>query len=152
MRASFYYCTAIEFNDRGCTYANASEKAVQDHIREHHPGSCAVPRRLGLSPFHGGMANIGPSCSVTAVVAALATLPGGHAVAPELASAFRASTADAARAALRALALRLPASPGEVLEAIAARDPAAASLFHATARQDVFCRACGVQTGGAEEP
>ncbi|SYZ62435.1 hypothetical_protein (plasmid) [Leishmania braziliensis MHOM/BR/75/M2904] len=152
IHSSFYYCTAVDVNGAGCTYANDSEKAVQDHIRERHPGSGATPRRFGMSPLHGGMATIGPSCSITAVVAAVCTMPGLTNINTTLLRAFRGSTADTAREVIGALGLQLPTSPGWALEKLTAQDDTIGRAFAATARQDVYCSWCGVTEEGQPEP
>nr|CAJ2465726.1 unnamed protein product [Leishmania braziliensis] len=152
IHSSFYYCTAVDVNGAGCTYANDSEKAVQDHIRERHPGSGATPRRFGMSPFHGGMATIGPSCSITAAVAAVCTMPGIPDIDATLLRAFRGSTADTAREVIGALGLQLPTSPGWALEKLTAQDDAIRRAFAATARQDIYCSWCGETEEGQPEP
>nr|CAJ2465510.1 unnamed protein product [Leishmania braziliensis] len=152
IHSSFYYCTAVDVNGAGCTYANDSEKAVQDHIRERHPGSGATPRRFGMSPLHGGMATIGPSCSITAAVAAVCTMPGIPDIDATLLRAFRGSTADTAREVIGALGLQLPTSPGWALEKLTAQDDAIRRAFAATARQDIYCSWCGETEEGQPEP
>ncbi|KPA74981.1 hypothetical protein ABB37_08943 [Leptomonas pyrrhocoris] len=145
---AYFYCTAVDVTGAACTFASDAEEDVQKHIRERHPGSGAVPRRFGLSRYTGGMANIGPSCSVTAVVAALATVTGGYQQNDILRKAFRTSSAEDSRAFLQALNLRLPNSPAAVLGALAARDAATDAFFGATECHDTFCKTCGTTIEG----
>lgn len=145
---SFYYCTAVDERGIACTFASDSEKDAQDHIWERHPGTGAHPRRFGLSRFTGGMANFGPSCSVTAAVAALATLEESRCFAPDIRKAFRTSQPEDSRALLRALGLALPTAPGVALEAFAAKDAVIGDLFAAKELKQTICKACGCTSDG----
>ncbi|KAG5512130.1 hypothetical protein JKF63_07597 [Porcisia hertigi] len=151
-RESFYYCTAVDQNGRACTYANGCEKTVQEHIRENHAGTRAIPRWFGLSRFHGGMANVGPSCAITAAIAALMTMKTKFDPHPVLTRAFRESNFEASKELVRELALSLPATVGMVLQTVAARDGATAALFNANRREDLYCNACGATTEGHLTP
>lgn len=148
VKRAYFYCTAIDAANGPCTFAGDTEKEVQDHIRERHPGTGAVPRRFGLSRFEGGMASIGPSCSVTAVVAALATTTGEYQQSDLLRKAFRTSSVEDSRAFLQALNLTLPNSPAAVLGALAAQDAATSAFFEATECSDTFCKLCGTTEEG----